>query len=211
MLGRSAIMQAMALGGIVISPFKPENLGVNSYDVTLGQNYFRPNRDMGRVDFSDPEDVREFWGEARYAARGEIVIRPGDTILAHTDETIGTRATEAGAFVAMMQARSSIGRSCLCVCKAAGVGDVGYVNRWTMEITNFSHAEIVLRTGMRVAQMLFYRVEIPPHVGAPQVEYRGKYNAVAPRQWQPDDMLPRLYEDFDLETWVHPSRRRGVA
>ena len=61
---------------------------------------------------------------------------PATPILAHTEEVVGGR----NGFTTSMRARSSIGRSCLSVCKCAGVGDVGYISQWTMEITNHSHA-----------------------------------------------------------------------
>ena len=72
-------------------------------------------------------------------------------------------------FTTSMRARSSIGRSCLSVCKCAGVGDVGFISRWTMEITNHSHAMVQLPVGLRVAQILFYEV------GETFREYQGKY------------------------------------
>jgi dCTP deaminase len=90
-----------------------------------------------------------------------------------------------------MRARSSIGRSCLSVCKCAGVGDVGYIARWTMEITNHSHATIVLPVGMRVAQILFYEV------GETLKTYHGKYGQQE-QPWSPYDMLPKLYNDRDV-------------
>ena len=43
-----------------------------------------------------------------------------------------------------MQARSSLGRSYIEVCKCAGMGDVGFCNRWTMEITNNSRSQRIL-------------------------------------------------------------------
>lgn len=57
----------------------------------------------------------------------------------------------------MMKARSSIGRNFIEVCKCAGWGDVGYINRWTMEITNnSSHYAIPLVVGRRIGQIIFF-------------------------------------------------------
>src|SRR5581483_6069867 len=61
-----------------------------------------------------------------------ILLGPKETILGHTQEYIGGRDI----VVAKMYARSSMGRNFVEVCKDAGWGDVGYFNRWTMEITN---------------------------------------------------------------------------
>lgn len=55
-----------------------------------------------------------------------IWITPGETILAHTNEFIGGCKS----VTTMMKARSSLGRNFIEVCKCAGWGDVGYINRW---------------------------------------------------------------------------------
>jgi len=186
LLSDKRILEELELGNIVIAPFERRQLGTNSYDVRLGEWYFLPNHNMVTVDFTDQEQARLFWGDPQHAHEGAISIRPGDTILAHTEEIIGGQ----NGFTTSMRARSSIGRSCLSVCKCAGVGDVGYISRWTMEITNHSHAMVTLPVGLRVAQILFYEV------GETLGEYKGKYGAR--EGWSPQDMLPKLYRDWDL-------------
>lgn len=180
------IREEMGQGNIIIEPFEPRQLGTNSYDVRLGAYYFIPNHNMVSVNFTDEEDAGKFWLGPYYAEDGVISIRPGDTILAHTEEVVGGR----NGFTTSMRARSSIGRSCLSVCKCAGVGDVGYISRWTMEISNHSHAMAVLPVGLRVAQILFYQVGETLH------QYQGKYGSW--NEWSPKDMLPKLYRDYDL-------------
>jgi dCTP deaminase len=185
LLSDRRIRQAMAAGDIVIEPFEAGNLGTNSYDVRLGEFYFEPNRNMQTVSFLSEEQTRKFWGEP-IRATSIIPVRPGDTILAHTIEIVGGR----NGYTTSMRARSSIGRSCMSVCKCAGVGDVGYIARWTMEITNHSHATIELPVGLRVAQILFFEV------GDTDKQYAGKYGQS--NEWSPYDMLPRLYNDPDM-------------
>ncbi len=185
LLSDKRIRQAMTAGDIVIEPFDDKQLGTNSYDVRLGEWYFEPNRNMQTVSFLSEEQTRKFWGDP-IEAKGIIAVRPGDTILAHTQEIVGGQ----NGFTTSMRARSSIGRSCMSVCKCAGVGDVGYIARWTMEITNHSHATIELPVGLRVAQILFFEV------GETEKHYAGKYGQTA--TWSPHDMLPRLYNDWDM-------------
>jgi dCTP deaminase len=186
LLSDHKIKQAMDAGNIVIEPFELRQLSTNSYDVRLGEWYFEPNRNMQTVSFLSEAQTRKFWGEP-IQSTGVIPVRPGDTILAHTIEIVGGR----NGFTTSMRARSSIGRSCMSVCKCAGVGDVGYIARWTMEITNHSHATIELPVGLRVAQILFYEV------GETDIHYAGKYGQSA--EWSPYDMLPRLYNDWDMQ------------
>lgn len=120
---------------------------------------------------------------------------PGETVLAHTNEFIGYKQYG----TTMMKARSSVGRSFLEVCKCAGMGDAGYFNRWTMEITNNSRHHIIpLVVGRRVAQLAFF------HVGETIGDYNsnGKYQQTQDlgelvRSWNTSMMLPRLYADRD--------------
>lgn len=198
LLSDKRILEERAAGNIVIEPFERRQLGTNSYDVRLGAWYFLPNHNMISVSFIDAAQARLFWGEPQEARDGVITIRPGDTILAHTEEVIGGQK----GFTTSMRARSSIGRSCLSVCKCAGVGDVGYISHWTMEITNHSHAAVVLPVGLRVAQILFYEV------GETLAEYQGKYGVRD--GWTPQDMLPQLYRDWDLDR-LGQARRAPVS
>jgi dCTP deaminase len=186
LLSDKRITEEIEKGNIVIEPFEPRQLGTNSYDVRLGPYFFIPNHNMVTVNFTEEEDAAAFWQGPYYAEDGYIRIRPGDTILAHTEEVVGGR----NGYTTSMRARSSIGRSCLSVCKCAGVGDVGYISKWTMEITNHSHAMAILPVGLRVAQLLFYEVGETLH------EYAGKYGSW--HDWSPKDMLPKLYRDYDL-------------
>ena len=89
LLSDKRILEEMDKGNVIIEPFERRQLGTNSYDVRLGQWYFLPNHNMVTVSFFDAEQSRNFWGDPQQARDGMIAIRPGDTILAHTEEIIG--------------------------------------------------------------------------------------------------------------------------
>ena len=94
-----------------------------------------------------------------------------------------------------------MGRIGIAVCKCAGWGDIGYINRWTMEITNFSNATIALPVGLRVAQFIFHATT--PVADADFYARKGKYQSSEElreikKQWRPEMMLPKLYKDPDL-------------
>lgn len=186
LLSDKRILEELRAGNIVVEPFDKRQLGTNSYDCRLGHWYFHPTMYSEVVDFTEAEQSRAFWGEPQRADR-VIVVKPGTTILAHTQEVVGGR----NGITTTMHARSSIGRSSLSVCKCAGVGDVGYVSRWTMEISNHSTCSISILVGLRICQIKF------DYVGETLRDYRGKYGQEA--EWTPYDMLPRLYSDWDLE------------
>lgn len=215
------IIESMETGDIVISPYHRSQLGTSSYDVRLGEYYFaerKPSLLGNLYNIYDFEEVQRVWGanalraqEAWGVLEGRtlknvrpqdrvILLAPGETILAHTQEFIGGLHH----ITTMMKARSSLGRSFLEICKCAGWGDVGYINRWTMEITNNSqHYSIPLVVGRRIAQIVFFETG-PILDGAEDYSKSGKYQTSADirvirEQWRPTDMLPRLFKDRDLQ------------
>lgn len=211
------IMQELSEGDIVISPFDARNLTTSSYDVTLGEFFYRPNRLTGQNVYNiyDRNETEAHWGRVQRAVKAKdskleihgtgidpddlvIMIAPGETILAHTNEFIGGR----NHITTMMKSRSSMGRQMIAVCKCAGWGDVGFINRWTLEITNYSMDHFIpLVVGRRIAQIVFF--ETGPIFG---VDYasQGKYQTSADleelqKNWKPEDMLPKLYKDRDIK------------
>lgn len=225
------ILEEMEKGDIVISPFRRENLATSSYDLTLGEFYFREqtpsryhhkiyniwNKDhIDHVWGTEPEralPAREVFKKINFEWQGiqpedkVILLAPGETILAHTNEFIGGRRH----ITTMMKARSSLGRSFIEVCKCAGWGDVGYINRWTMEVTNNSSSySIPLVVGRRIAQMVFF--ETGPIAGD-DYSKTGKYNPssdlkVLQRTWNPQMMLPRLDTDRDARKATPAAKRK---
>ena len=216
------ILEEMETGDIVIEPFQRQNLATSSYDVTLGKYFFReqpPKYNHSLYNIWSESHMRHVWGadhpeqavlaeEAFQKYRFDwesgvnredlvIVLRPGETILAHTEEFIGGR----NHITTMMKARSSMGRNFIEVCKCAGWGDVGFINRWTMEITNNStHYLIPLVVGRRMAQIVFF--ETGPIIARDYSE-SGKYQTsqdlnMIKANWEPSLMLPRLYKDREI-------------
>ncbi|MDD5152606.1 MAG: hypothetical protein PHS95_01230 [Candidatus Pacebacteria bacterium] len=220
-LSDKTILEQMKKGDIVIEPFKKENLATSSYDVSLGEWYFReqPSKynnliyNIWSKAHTDhvwgtkairAEKAKEVFKKFKFKWEGikpndkVILIQPGETILAHTDEFIGGREH----ITTMMKARSSLGRNFIEVCKCAGWGDVGYTNRWTMEITNNSrHYAIPIVVGRRIAQIIFF--ETGPILKSDYTK-TGKYQkassfASMKASWKPEDMLPKLYNDRETK------------
>lgn len=219
-LSDKAILEKMKTGHVLISPFVRENLNTSSYDVTLGEHFYREQAPSPGSAIYSPwseRDVCSVWGEPQVAPVAQeyfesigthlpegingrdrvILIHPGETILGHTEEFIGGR----NGITTMMKARSSMGRNFIEVCKCAGWGDVGYVNRWTMEITNNSkHYIIPLPVGRRVAQIVFYEVG---QTLDPDYSLTGKYQTSQDledlqKNWKAEDMLPKMWKDREL-------------
>ena len=123
-----------------------------------------------------------------------ILLGPQETILAHTEEFIGGR----NHITTVMKARSSLGRNFIEVCKCAGWGDVGYINRWTMEVTNNSmYHKIPLIVGRRIGQIIFFETG---EIRGKGYSNEGKYQVTddiedMKASWSPDSMLPKMYND----------------
>ncbi|MCI0597626.1 deoxycytidine triphosphate deaminase [Candidatus Parcubacteria bacterium] len=216
------ILEELKKGDIVIHPFDKSHLATSSYDVTLGEWFYReqpPQYNHSLYNIWSREHSEHVWGadkceRAVFAKEAfkkynfnwdgirpddkVIVLRPGETILAHTEEFIGGKDH----ITTMMKARSSMGRNFIEVCKCAGWGDVGYVNRWTMEITNNSKNYLIpLVVGRRIAQLIFF--ETGPILASDYAAH-GKYASSTnvkklAKMWKPEDMLPRLWRDRDRE------------
>lgn len=222
-LSKTDIIKHYQAGNIIIDPFNEDNLSNTSYDVRLGKFFYRQSL------MEHTETLNPFWENSvtKLYSRVEeatpvaslvskvnpfhnlkpnelvILVAPGETILAHTIEFIGGRngTINLPAITTEMRARSSLGRIGIAVCKCAGWGDIGYINRWTMEITNFSSSIIPLPVGMRVAQIIFHAVTQVKT--GDQYEKKGKYQKdleieKLKKTWDPSDMIPKLYKDRDL-------------
>jgi dCTP deaminase len=221
LLSNTAILDHMRAGTIVIEPFNPKNLATASYDVTLGEWFWRKKPAVGTsiLNMYNEKHVRRQWElhKAKTAREVEqelgvefgdgirpddlvILTHPGEMVLCHTNEYIGGTG---GRVTTMMKARSSMGRNAIAVCKCAGWGDVGYINRWTMEVTNYSKDQhIPLVVGRRIAQLAFFEVEpILPKDG--DYTAQGKYATSASldelkQKWTPEEMLPKMWKDREV-------------
>lgn len=223
-LSKPEILKHLKTGNIVISPFNIKNVANSSYDVRLGKFFYR-QKEIKHSQVLNPfyeKSIRRMYDEVEEAVEVSeiksklnpfhglkpkdkvILIAPGETILAHTIEFIGGKngVADLPAVTTEMRARSSIGRIGIAVCKCAGWGDIGYVNRWTMEITNFSNNIIPLPVGLRIAQIIFHFTTKVPEIDK-YSDKGGKYQSsndikTLEKNWKPEDMLPKLYLDKDL-------------
>lgn len=210
------IEQAIKDGHIIFHPYQPEHINGSSVDVTLGEWFYRTDRNGDHKVYNpfDKSAVDHYFGQPQQAIKHSdwcqqtgneplenipadhpiIILEPGERILAHTQEFIGILPPG----TTSMQSRSTWGRNGVAVCFDAGWGDPGYVNRWTLEVYNLnSRHSIVLPVGERIAQLVFL------HTGEVRGSYEtlsGKYTLgtdlkVLVDNWEPSQMLPRAYKD----------------
>ena len=228
LMSRPALLRAIEEKRILVSPYNKRNVRPNSIDVTFGNSIWRESLvktvtgelpDNILYNPYDKESVKGVFKADKATALKEhpklkdlhdrnavcgispddevVLIGPGESILGHTNEFIGSSCDH---ITTTMFARSSAGRNFLEVCRCAGQGDIGYCNRWTMEITNNSQCyTIPLVVGRRIAQIEFFETE---PLGASYSE-EGKYQTTADldemrKTWKPEDMLPKMYDDWEV-------------
>ena len=199
-----------------------KSIGTNSVDFKLGANFYRETCSIKNIgdEFLNPYDkqnIDRVWGPVQQPELASdfmnrtgrtlknispndllIVLSPGEHILGHTHEYIGSTKYIA----AMMQTRSSFARSFVSFCKCSALANIGYFNRWTMEIINHSrYYSVILVVGRRVGQIAFF------YTGETQdtsYEQNGKYQMSdnikdVVDNWKPEQMLPKLYLDREVK------------
>lgn len=128
----------------IITPFRPENVQPNSYDLTLGGDFLIPKK------YRLPKTLLE--DELKYdEAKDEVVLHKGDFILGTTAERVKVPI----GLCAFVEGRSSVGRWGLEVHVSAGFVDSGFEGNITLEIVNNAPYMIRLKKGMRICQVIF--------------------------------------------------------
>jgi len=173
MLSDAGIVEAIERGDISISDFDLNRVETNSYDVILGGYFF---------EVIWGEDGPWYVGPVIADVGERINIPVGGTLLAMTKDRIGMFNN----ITAMMKSRSTTGREALTVCKCAGLGDVGYDNHWTMELSAFTRiGQPFVNVGQKIAQIAFFQTK-----SAPTRPYQGQYRiedwplCMIPKKWR---------------------------
>ena len=184
MLTGNKIIEEYKKGIIHIDPFDDNNIGPNSYDITIGPWYI-PYSDLNLM----PHDVLYLDDEAHVQnllqiprrADTHLFIHPKERILCHSIEFIGA----VNYYVPMVATRSTLARLGLDLCGSAGFGDIGYINRWTLELMNYTNHTLAIPVGARIGQIFFEETR-----GRIDQKYTGKYQIKD--NWSPEDMLPKI-------------------
>lgn len=170
----SEIARQRELGRIIIEPFDLDHLQPNGYDLTLGTTlliYEDRCLDMKK----EPKTLRRDIGpEGRWLTAGQLY-------LGVTNECAGSDF-----YVPSIEGRSSVARLGLQMHIAAGLGDLHFKGRWTLEIVATQPTKVY--AGVRVAQVFFETVE-----GEIKTRYAGKYS----KDVGAVPTASRLYRDFE--------------
>lgn len=137
---------------IYVFPYVPSMVQPASLDMRLGSTFVRYGRSSDPIDPENPVDS----DLAKFNA-DKLVLYPGEFVLGATLERIGIGPTIA----ARVEGKSTLGRLGLIVHSTAGFIDPGFEGSITLEMTNINTRPIILRTGMKICQIAFYRMDAP--------------------------------------------------
>ena len=157
------ILEELAKGTIVISPFDRKYLGSNSYDVHLARHL--------AVYANDILDARAHNEIVHFEIPEEgLLLLPHRLYLGVTEEY-----TETHRHVPFLEGKSSVGRLGIDIHATAGKGDVGYCNTWTLEIS--VRQPVRVYRGMPIGQLIYFEVsgEIgTAYTGKPTAKYTSR-------------------------------------
>lgn len=142
---------------LVVTPLlDSKQVGAASIDVRIGHQFIvlqRPS--VSHIDPSKPDNLRESihrtQQKVRVQTKQPFIIHPRQLVLAATLEFVSMPSN----LTALVEGRSSWGRLGLIIATACSVAP-GFKGCITLELVNDGEVPIVLRPGMRIAQLLFF-------------------------------------------------------
>ncbi|MGM5487717.1 MAG: dCTP deaminase [Nanobdellota archaeon] len=156
---------------IIIKPFDINKITTNTYDLKLGKKYIIYTEEV-----LDPSRPNKY--EIKSIPEDGLLLRPGDFILGHSSEIIGSNK-----FVPIIHAKSSIARLGLFVHVTADLIDIGSIGNITFQL--YATLPVKIYPNMLIGQVSFW---VPK--GKIKL-YKGKYqSSVGPK-------ASEIHKDFN--------------
>ncbi len=161
LLSNRGIEEEIRFNGIIINPYRPELIQPSSYDVTLGPEFkLQMSCAPEATDncFIDPkEDNSDYFSDVFVPKGDDFVLYPGAFALGSTFETVALGSN----ITARLEGKSSLGRLGLVIHATAGFIDPGFEGQITLELSNVGTMPMLLRPGMRIGQLCFFKLPEP--------------------------------------------------
>jgi len=152
-LTREVIRREIAEGRVVIEPFDPDQVGVASIDLTLGNDIRLIEPAEAPIEIREETDYRD---HTRVANLDEpFRLEPGVTIHGITRERISLPEDLCG----FLEGRSRYARLGLMIHVTSAFVQPGVSNRQVLEMSNVSSESLLIHAGVRVCQLVLMRTE----------------------------------------------------
>ncbi len=175
-LSDSKILECIKKGVIIIEPFDENNLGSNSYDVTLSKHLATYKDDI--LDAKEHNKIEHF-----EIPKEGFVLNPGELYLGSTIEY-----TESHEHLPILDGKSSVGRLGIDIHATAGIGDVGFCGYWTLEISVSKLVRVY--EGMPIGQIIYHTVS---------GQVKNPYNQKGSAKYNKQEHLPKesmMWQNF---------------
>ena len=144
MLTDARILKYMVIGEIIIKPFNKNNLGANSYDITIGDR-------VRSLKFNSVTiDLKKDWQYILQDVNLPYTIMPNETIIFTSKETIGCKNDTIG----LLSPRSNLSRTGL-IFQFSHLLDTGFTGILSGTIHNPTRAAFIIPENLRVMQIMF--------------------------------------------------------
>ncbi|MFH1455634.1 MAG: dCTP deaminase [archaeon] len=150
-LSRGEILESLKFGDIQIKPFKNSQIGAASVDLTLGKE-FRFFKDHKKINLTENYDYKKITFKKRLK---KLELEPGDFVLGETKEILKLPDNVFG----LLGGRTRFARLGLLIHATASFIQPGCKNKQIFEIKNISNQTLVIKPGLRIAQLAFVRME----------------------------------------------------
>ncbi|MES2203178.1 MAG: dCTP deaminase [Patescibacteria group bacterium] len=155
-LSDTDILKEVKSGAIVMKPFDQSRLNGASYDILLG-NVFLLNDEFTTAIIDPQKKIYAKTREMKLKDGEEFILRPGVSVLGTSKDFFGSDH-----YLIQLSGKSSLARIGLMIHNTAGIVNPGHFLNITLEITNQNNIPIVLRPGMKIAQLTFSVLTSPP-------------------------------------------------
>ena len=159
-LTKDVILSEIKKKNIRIFPFNKKNIGTASIDLTL-DNQFR-TFESKKVTLNENSDYKKY---SKLVRKDKITVMPGQFILGISKEKINLPKNICG----WLYGRSRFARFGISIHSTASFVHPGVNNKQVFEISNHSNVPLVLKSGLRIAQLILDRTD-------GDAKYSGKFN-----------------------------------
>ncbi len=162
MFSRIDVLNAMSTGDLKIEPFDKQLLLPNSLKVRLDNELAIAKK--GRIDPTKSDGLDKLYTAKKLKPKEEFVLKPKQFVLARTLESLAL----SNRVSCLVHGTSTLARLGLSATQTAPVIQAGHgvpeMRKIVLEISNNGPFSIVMKPGMVIGQLIFFRLDTPTNV-----------------------------------------------